>query len=139
MKKSQKLVLGYYLATPLFVLLDGAFGANVRIAALDGEPGWKYAYYALCLVCAGAVWSGVRRSTLLALAECSVNILLLCLGVLLPQYRLAEAILEGGTVENPLALGHVVNFAIAAGIWTLVFHAHLADLSPQRSRLRPHL
>ena len=139
MKESQKLVLGYYLATPLFVLLDGAFGANVRIAALDGEPGWKYAYYALCLVCAGAVWSGVRGSTLLALAECSVNILLLCLGVLLPQYRLAEAILEGGTVENPLALAHVVNFAIAAGIWTLVFHAHLADLAPQRSRLRPHL
>ena len=129
MEKSRKLVLGYYLATPLFLVLDGVFGASVRVAALDGEPGWKLAYYALCCVCAGAVWSGFRGSALLTLGECSVNILLLCLGVLLAPYRLAESLPDGGSAENPMAM--LLNFAIAGGIWSIVFHAHLADLRPQ--------
>ena len=67
---------------------------------------------------------------LLTLGECSVNILLLCLGVLLAPYRLAGAIPDGGSAEHPMAM--LVNFAIAGGIWSIVFHAHLAALRPQR-------
>lgn len=136
MERSRKLVLGYYLATPAFLVLDGVFGANVRVAALEGEPVWKYAYYALCLVCAWAVWSRFRLASLLALGECSANLLLLCLGVLLPQYRLAEAILDGRAVASPFTLAHVVNFTIAAGIWTIAFHARAADFAPRGGRLR---
>jgi len=39
----------YYGATALFMLLDYGFDFNMRVAFLDGLPGWRVAYYAVLL------------------------------------------------------------------------------------------
>jgi hypothetical protein len=44
----------------LFVLLDLGFGANLRALALESLPGWKLAYYGLCLTCGVVGWRGLR-------------------------------------------------------------------------------
>ena len=50
-----KLLVAYYAATAVFMLLDYAFDINVRLAALDSYPGWRLAYYLFCFLCLGLV------------------------------------------------------------------------------------
>ncbi len=42
---SQRLLQFHYLATPLYFLLDYLTGFNIRTAALEAWPFWKYVYY----------------------------------------------------------------------------------------------
>lgn len=123
-----KWITGYYLATPLFVLLDLGFGANLRALALESLPGWKLAYYGLCLTCGVVAWRGLRLALPLALLESTVNLLLLMLSILLPHYALLNAVLDGGPAPAPLDLERLANFAIPGSIWTAAFYARLSDL-----------
>ena len=136
MSQSRRWLLGYYLATPLFWLADVSFGSSVRVVALDAYPGWKLAYYGVCLLCAAAMWRGMRGYGLIALGECTLNLLLLSVAILLPQIQLAEAISRGETVlSSPITPELVMNFLAAGTIWTLAFYARLYDLMPGRPPL----
>jgi hypothetical protein len=128
------LLLGYYGLTPLFWLLDEGFGANVRVVALQGSEGWRTLYYLLCIGCGAALWVRPAWSALLALAECSINLLLLCLGVLLPIWRLAEQISAGGSVTNPITPELVTNFVVASAVWLVAFYGRFDAGSSARMR-----
>ena len=51
-KIADRLLLGYYDATLLFLVLDLGLGVNVRLSFLDNSTGWRLAYYAFCFACA---------------------------------------------------------------------------------------
>ena len=118
-----RLLQFYYLGTPLFVLLDLLFAANIRAAALEQYPVLKYGYYVLCLGCGIFTRTVPRLSAVVALIESSVNILLLILGVLVPYFQLIAQVASNqriGTAGMTPAL--VVNFAISATIWAVSFY-----------------
>lgn len=78
----------YYLATPIFLLMDLVWGVSVRVSALDDTPGLKLGYYALCLACGGVMAMRPKLSGVVGVAESSVNVLL----IMLPYFRMLQAL-----------------------------------------------
>ncbi len=115
----------YYLATPLFLLFDLAWGLNVRAVALEQLPTAKYGYYAFCLACGVATMKWPGWSGPVGFAESSVNILLLILGVFLPYFAVIRAVSEGQAVTNPFTLRFLVNFVLSGAVWTIAFYRSL--------------
>ena len=50
---SNKVLVVYYAATAIFLVLDYAAGLNIRIAFLQPYPEARLAYYGVCFVCLG--------------------------------------------------------------------------------------
>jgi hypothetical protein len=126
---------GYYAATPLFVLADFVFGANVRAVAFDTRPGLRSAYYVLCVACLGLSFARPAWSGAVALAESSLNLLLLVLAVFLPYWAVADAVLDGRSVASPFSPGFLVNFLMAGAIWTAGCYETTLATAP-RGRMR---
>jgi hypothetical protein len=126
----------YYAATPGFVLADFVFGANVRAVAFDARPGLRAAYYALCLACLGLSLVRPAWSAAVALAESSLNLLLLVLAVFLPYWALAEAVLDGRAASHPFSPAFLVNFFLAGTVWTTGFYETTLSAAPGRTRAR---
>ena len=117
-----RLTVGYYLATPLFALLDFVWGVNVRAAGLEALRGPRYAYYALCLICGVVTYLAPSLTNIIGVAESSVNILVLMLGIIVPYYGMAEQVMSDRPVSNPVTAEHVVNFLISGFVWVSVFY-----------------
>jgi hypothetical protein len=117
-----RFIVTYYVLTPLFWFIDWTYGANVRMVALQDSEEWRALYYTLCMACGAALWVRPLWSHLLALIECSVALLLLILGVLLPYWRLADQIMADRFVANPYTPELVINFVIAGTVWLIAFY-----------------
>ena len=124
----------YYWATPAFWLADELFGANVRVVALEGSPEWKPVYYLFCAACGGALLLKGHVGTWLSILECGLNLLLLILGVILPQYHLLEAVAEDRAAASPVTAELLLNFAIAGTMGWVAFQRELGALRPPSSR-----
>ncbi len=130
--KAGRWIEGYYLATPLFVIGDWVFGANLRAVGLADWPLLRAGYYAACIgcCCVAHYWTG--RALVVGIAESSFNLLLLVLAVFLPYYALIESISESGTGANPLTPEFVTNLLIASSAWCL---SYFAGMPPQLTPL----
>jgi heme A synthase len=116
----------YYLLTPLFIVLDVLFGLNVRVSGL-ASPELRYLYYGLCLLCALACYWQSRYSALIAIAESSVNLLILLAGVMIPIVHLGD--LAGDAAANAGISGYnVINFLLSGGILLSVFYSAQDEL-----------
>jgi len=127
--------IGYYLATPLFALLDWIFGWNVRAAGLAEQPAWKNGYYAICT--AAGVITALRPSLsrFVGLVESSVNIFLLILGVMLPYWAAVRQASEGASIQGvSFTFSRLLNFLISGFMWIHVFHQSVDSLSPESPR-----
>ena len=51
MPDSRKVLVLYYAATLVFLVLDYAVGLNLRLAFLDSAPVARAAYYGVCFLC----------------------------------------------------------------------------------------
>ncbi|MEM6809628.1 MAG: hypothetical protein AAGA41_06730 [Pseudomonadota bacterium] len=103
----RRLLLGYYLATLLFVALDVGLQINVRLAFLDAAPGWRTAYYAVCLAFAAAIQWRPDLSTFIGAVEGLVTMVSLILSVA------PRAMMLGDNLGRPLDLETMVNFLIS--------------------------
>ena len=123
-----RLVRLYFGLTPVFALLDVAFGASVRATGI-ADQGWRLAYYAFVFAC----WFLMRRrptwTPALGIAESSVNLLLLLLSVMLPIYALPEAIAAGADVALPFGPARLANLLLSGTVLILSFHRHQAGLA----------
>jgi hypothetical protein len=116
----------YYLATPAFALCDWIFDWNVRVAALDGHPALKNSYYAICTAAGVLTYWRPSLSRVVGLAESSVNILLLVLGVMLPYYSLIGSF-NGEQAFMPFTPARVLNFLISGFMWVRVFYESMPE------------
>ncbi|MGH7353654.1 MAG: hypothetical protein ACRELS_03640 [Candidatus Rokuibacteriota bacterium] len=115
----------YYLATPIFFLLDALWGVNIRATALDDTPMLKYLYYALCLACGATATVRPSLSAVVGMAESSVNIVLIVLSVMLPYFRVLRSVAEGTDVlTNPFTPFLFVNFALSGVVGLMAFYRH---------------
>ena len=114
----------YYLLTPLFIALDTLFGLTFRASGLT-SPELRYLYYGFCLLCALACYWQHRYSALIAMAESSLNLLILLAGVMLPIVRLDNL---SGDMAAGLNADNLVNFLQSGGILLAVFYSAQKDL-----------
>jgi hypothetical protein len=126
-------IVAYYLATPLFAVVDLAAGWNVRLAALAGRPGLRVSYYVVCLVLGVAAWRRPRMVPLTALTESAVNLLLLFAGIAATYAGVLDAALQGEFI-NPFTPAYLLNFGLSGGMLTAGFYARLGAL--QKSGVR---
>jgi hypothetical protein len=116
----------YYLVTPLFFLLDSLFGYSFRISGLP-QPGYRYAWYGFCLLCALGCYAAARFSALIAIVESSVNLLILLASVLLPIVYLGDLGEESVPVIG-LNGDNILNFLLTGGILLSVFYSAQHEL-----------
>jgi len=48
---TRRILVSYYAATLLFLLLDHIFGIDIRLAFLEANSSVRLTYYAFCLAC----------------------------------------------------------------------------------------
>ena len=112
-------IMWFYLASPLFFLLDFAFGWDIRISFLDQNTAWKLAYYLFCFSVGILMWRWDVLKPILGIVEGGINILLLTLSVLLPYYQAIDAISSGEQITNPLDSGTLINYLLT-GVFLII-------------------
>ena len=120
--KSTRLLQFYYLATPLFIFVGWLFEMNIRVTIPGGSDSQYYIYYGICLVASVLTLKSDLLAALIALLECSVNILLLLLSVLWPLYHLGDQITEGNNGAFVFGTAELVHFGIAGTILAIAFY-----------------
>jgi hypothetical protein len=111
-----RLVGWYYLATPLFAVLDYGWGLNVRVAFLSALPGARFAYYAIAWGCGAASWRWPDQAARIAAAESAANIALLALGVFASYLAVIDAAADGGPLPAYFTPAATVNLGLSAGV-----------------------
>jgi len=111
----KRTISAYYLAAPLFLLLDLLLGWNIRTAALEGLPVLHYGYYPVCLGLGVVGWKRPSLEPLIAIGEGTLNLLTLFAGFFAAYFGALEAA-AGGEFLNPYSSGYLVNFALSGGI-----------------------
>jgi hypothetical protein len=115
----RQLLKWFYLASPVFFLIDIGLGWDIRISFLDHSPTWKAAYYLFCFSIGIMMWRWSMLEPILGIIEGGVNMLLLTLSVLLPYYQAIDAISSGEQITNPLNSGSIINY-ILTGIFLMI-------------------
>ena len=127
----------YYLATPVFVVLDAMFGAPVRVASLS-DPVERAVYYGVLMALGILCRTHPRVAPWVGMGESAVNILLLVLAVLLPIWSAPDVVLAGGTPESPFSRVSLVNFVLSGAALTWSFHRNQAAAAgPAHGSTRP--
>ena len=112
-------IQGYYLASPLFLLLGLWWGVEIRVAFIP-DPGPRFAYY---LVLSGlGLLAHFRPASApwVALGESSLNLLLIMLWILVPIYSLAEGAMDSGTIGVPYTSAQLLVNGLLAGCFFLL-------------------
>ena len=108
------ILLSYYGATLLFLVLDVIFGYSIRIAFLDAHASFKMAYYGFCMICFLLMLWKPYLTVLIGALESLVTLvaLIVVMGmrVMVPTDQMIES--GAGVVTAP----EILNFIIAGGI-----------------------
>ena len=129
------LIKAYYWATPIFLLLDLFFGIDVRVSAFIYHPTYKVIYYLFCFACMGIVVWRPGLSVVVGLVESSINVFVLCLGMMLSVYLATDLVLENPEGYNPITAGRVINFILSGGMCLTSFYKHMSIMN-RRSKSR---
>ncbi len=88
------------------------------------SPGWRFLYYALAFAFGVLMRWRPRWTPFLGLAESSVNIFLLVLGVLLPIFAAPARLAEGLDPGVGFGISRLINFFLSGSVLVLSFYRH---------------
>lgn len=107
-------LLLYYAATAVFLVLDFAVGFNVRLSFLEPYPEARLAYYGICFFCLGMMIWRPASTELIGAFESLITLvaLIFAMGMrtLVPTDRMLES--AGG----PPTIQEIINFVLAGSI-----------------------
>ena len=111
---ADRLLPAYYAATLLFLVLDYAFGFNVRVAFLEPWPLARAGYYGFCFVCLALMWWRPAWIALIGSFESLVTLVALIFGMAIRVMIPNDAIF----LENAdfVTVREIINFLIAGFI-----------------------
>lgn len=122
--RADRLVLGYYLATPVFAAADLLFDVPIRLATVVPVPGrivWYLVAFALGLLVAARPGAGPW----VGMIESAANLFVLLLSILLPIWSVVE------TADTTAAAGIGLE---GTGLLNAVLSGLALVVSFQRSR-----
>jgi hypothetical protein len=120
-------VLVYYLATPLFALLDFGFGVNMRAVFVESDL-LRALYYLVPLACGLVGWKRPELATRLGMAESGFSLACIIIGVWLAVFGVSEAMDEGRALSPIFTTAGMINVALSGGVLALSFYGNQAAL-----------
>ncbi|MCI0432076.1 MAG: hypothetical protein L0271_00305 [Gemmatimonadetes bacterium] len=130
----QRILEAYYLATPVFIVVDTVLNAPVRVSFL-ATPAHRWPYYAFCIACGLACHRWPHSARPIAFTESSVNLLLLALSMMLPIWSLGDEIMAGGAIAPPMTTARLINVMISGTVLVISFYRTQPALRTDRGRM----
>ena len=127
---TRRILLSYYAATVLFLLLDYFFGVDIRLAFLDASDTARLAYYSFCLACFAAMLWRPRWTVAIGAFESLITLAAMIIYMALRVMGLGTGTLEPG--QDVVTVPEVVNFLISGGIAYVAWARGVAELTRQR-------
>lgn len=124
---TRPVLLTYYAATILFLLLDYWGGLNIRIAFLDPYPAWRAAYYGVCFLCLGLMIWQPGLTVIVAAFESLVTLSALIISFGMRAMFVTDSMLEGSA--DLIDAQQVFNFLISGGIAYVAWMRGVKELS----------
>lgn len=111
---SSKILVLYYAATAVFVVLDFALGFNIRLASLDAVPMARIAYYGVCFACLALMIWRPAWTVIISAFESLVTLSALIIGMGMRTLLVTDQVLESGT--GYITMPEIYNFMISGGV-----------------------
>lgn len=122
---SGRLVVGYYLATPVFAVADVGLGLPVRVA--DVVPlAPRLAYYVVVFGLGFLCAARPRTTPWVGMGESVTNLVILLLSILLPIWSSFETVAAGGGMSGGLDAPGAANALLSGTALVVSFHRHQA-------------
>lgn len=109
-----RVLLLYYGATVVFLLLDFCLGFNVRVAFLQPHPVARLAYYGVCFVCLGLMLWRPAWTVLIGAFESIVTLSALIISMGMRTLLVSDQVLETGI--GLVTAPEICNFLISGGV-----------------------
>jgi len=127
---SNKLLVLYYGATIVFLVLDYALGFNIRIAFLEPYPVARLAYYGVCFACLALMLWRPARTVLISAFESIVTLSALIIGMGMRTLLATDRMLETGA--GVVTMPEIYNFIISGGIAYVAWVRGISDLKTRK-------
>lgn len=111
---TRQVLLVYYAATALFLLLDYGFSINIRLAFLESYPDWRSAYYGLCFACLALILWRPALAVIVGTVESLLTLVALILHMALRVMLISDDMLV--TSYGIVTMPEVINFLISGGV-----------------------
>jgi len=108
---SRSVIVAYYAATALFLLLDYGFSFNIRLAFLDSYPDWRAMYYGFCLLCLATVLWRPALAVFVGTIESLITMVALILHMWLRIMHMTHGTIE--TSDQLVTTAEIMNFVIS--------------------------
>lgn len=129
---TSRILLLYYAATVVFLLLDYAVSLNVRLAFLESWPMGRAAYYAFCFLCLALMIWRPAWTTLIGAFESLVTLVALIFSMAIRTLVVTDQMIETGT--GYVTVEEIVNFMLAGGIAYLAWIKGISKLRDEIGR-----
>lgn len=127
---TRNILLSYYAATVLFLLLDYVLGINIRIAFLDGNDSIKIAYYAFCLACFALMVWRPGWTVAIGAVESLITLVAIILHMALRVMGISHPTMQ--TAQGFVTMPELINFMIAGGIAYFAWSSGMKELFGDR-------
>lgn len=111
---TRRIMVLYYAATAVFLVLDYAAGINVRLAFLDTLPALRAAYYGVCFGCLALMTWRPAWTVFVAAFESLVTLSALIISMGVRIMVVTDQMIETG--RGFVSFQEIVNFILAGGI-----------------------
>ena len=130
------LLRAYYIATPVFLVIELLSGISLRVPIFLTMP-LRCLYYGCCFACGTVCYLRPRATPTVALTESTINIFLIFLGFGTALIKGAFLVAETTTIPEVFTPKGIVNFIVVATVWVVSFYHSQALLQKrfdQKSR-----
>jgi len=128
---TSRILVLYYAATAIFLLLDYVVGLNLRLAFLESWPVGRAAYYVFCFLCLALMIWRPAWTTLIGAFESLVTLVALIFSMAIRTLVVTDQMIETGT--GFVTIEEIVNFMLAGSI---AYLAWIKGISRLQDKLR---
>jgi len=111
---SNRILVLYYAATAVFVVLDIALDFNIRVAFLESLPQARIAYYGVCFMCLALMLWRPAWTVFISAFESVVTLSALIINFGMRVLLATDRVLETGT--GFITMPEIYNFMISGGV-----------------------
>lgn len=128
---SNRILVLYYGATAIFLLLDYAAGFNIRIAFLEPYPEARLAYYGVCFACLGLMLWRPAWTVLTDAFESIVTLSAPIIGMGMRMLPATDRVLDTGS--GLVTMPEIYNFLISGAIADVAWVKGISSLRSRKS------
>ena len=123
---ARNVLIAYYAATVVFLVLDFWAGFNIRVAFLEPFPVWRGAYYGVLFLCLGIVLWQPALAAIVGAFESLVTLSALIISFGMRVVLVSDTMLQTGT--GIVTMPEVFNFLISGGIAYIAWMRGIKEL-----------